>query len=228
MNAPDHRPRVAAERRERMRARLLEGALDLVAQRGPSATSIDDVISAAGVSRGTFYKYFDKPESLVRELALELTSEIVRTAEPQAMHYDDPAQRIATGMRIAIDLAVSHPLVGAFIVRLGWPDMDRRHLMFDYARRDLEAGQRIGRFVDMPLALALNIVAGTVLGAIYSTLFDAGGPDFAAHAIASALRALGVDADQARRIVAQPLEPPTLIEGGWMARSLAHAGAPGG
>lgn len=204
-----------------MRARLLESALELVAQRGPAAVSIDDVIAAAGVSRGTFYKYFDRPEALVRDLAVELTNEIVRTAEPLVLQFDDPAQRLATGMRTVIGLGTRHPAIGAFIVRLGWPDMDRRQLMFDDACRDIEAGQRIGRFLPMPMSLALSIVSSTVIGAVHALLFDAAEPSFAQAAVASALRGLGVPAEKAERIVEAPLASPTLVEDGWMARSLA-------
>jgi hypothetical protein len=75
------------------------------------------------------------------------------------------------------------------------------------------------------MALALNIVSTTVLGSIHAVLFEAGGPDFASAATASGLRALGVDVDQAARIVAQPLEQPALIEGGWMMRSAPVAEA---
>ena len=68
MPIQDHRQRVAAERRERMRSRLLASAMKLIAEKGPAATSIDDVISAAEVSRGTFYKYFPSPDALVLSL----------------------------------------------------------------------------------------------------------------------------------------------------------------
>src|SRR4030095_10645030 len=82
MDSQDHRPRVAAERRERMRSRLLSSALQLVAAQGPSSTSIDDVIAAAEVSRGTFYKYFPSPEALVQELAFEVAKDLVYMADP--------------------------------------------------------------------------------------------------------------------------------------------------
>src|SRR3546814_12397923 len=66
---PDFRIRVAADRRERMRARLLDAVLDLYQPgRGGAHLVIDDVIQAAGVSRGTFYKYFDSLEEAVDEL----------------------------------------------------------------------------------------------------------------------------------------------------------------
>lgn len=51
MENQDHRTRVAAQRRERMRSRLLSSTLELIAAQGPSSTSIDDVIAAAGVGR---------------------------------------------------------------------------------------------------------------------------------------------------------------------------------
>ncbi len=136
--------------------------------------------------------------------------------------HDDPAVRIATGMRLVISLASRHPVVGAFMVRLGWPAGDRARLMLDFTRRDLESGLQIGRFTPMPSALALNIVSGSVISAIHSLLFDAGGPEFPAMATASALRALGVDADQAARIASAPLPAIEPVEGGLTARGIAH------
>src|SRR3546814_16689412 len=59
-NPEDFRIRVAADRRERMRARLLDAVLDLYQPgRCGAHLVIDDVIQTAGVSRGTFYKYFE-------------------------------------------------------------------------------------------------------------------------------------------------------------------------
>jgi AcrR family transcriptional regulator len=101
MRTPDHRPRVAAERRERMRARLLASAMRLVAEKGPAATSIDDVISAAEVSRGTFYKYFPSPDALVRELAIAIANELIGMVEPVVLSYADPAERVSSGIRLA-------------------------------------------------------------------------------------------------------------------------------
>src|SRR3546814_8453796 len=65
----DFRIRVAADRRETMRARLLYAVLDLYQPgRGGAHLVIDDVIQTAGVSRGTFYKYFESLEEAVDEL----------------------------------------------------------------------------------------------------------------------------------------------------------------
>src|SRR3546814_13265455 len=62
-NPEDFRIRVAADCRERMRARLLDAVLDLYQPgRGGAHPVIDDVIHTAGVSRGTLHKYFDSLE----------------------------------------------------------------------------------------------------------------------------------------------------------------------
>jgi AcrR family transcriptional regulator len=202
-----------------MRARLLDSALALVAERGVAATSIDEIIAAAGVSRGTFYKYFDAPDTLLRELALELTNDILRAVHPLVLQHDDPAARIATGMRVVVRLACSRPAVGSFFLRLGWPDLDRRHVLFDFVQRDLAAGIRRGRFTAMPLLLALNIVAGTALGAIHAVLCQVSARDIAEQAAASTMRALGLEAEQVARLVALPLPQSLPVDGSL----LAHA-----
>src|ERR1700751_753822 len=109
MESQDHRSRVGAERRERMRSRLLSSALQLVAAQGPAAMSIDDVIAAAEVSRGTFYKYFPSPEALVQEVAYKLATHLVCLADPVVRQRDAPAERVACGIRLVARLALHHP-----------------------------------------------------------------------------------------------------------------------
>ena len=214
MPVQDHRQRVAAERRERMRARLLASAMKLIAAKGPAATSIDDVIVAAEVSRGTFYKYFPSPEALVRELAIEIANELIRMAEPVVQSYDDPAERVSSGMRLVSRLAIDHPLAATFLVRLGWPDARGQNMLLDFVKRDLTEGIHQGRFTRMPIALALNIVTGAVLGATHCMLEPGCESDFAEQSAAAALRALGLDAKSAERIAHGPLKPVEILAEG--------------
>jgi AcrR family transcriptional regulator len=214
MQKPDHRTRVGAERRERMRRRLFASALQLVAEHGPANVSIDDVIRAAEVSRGTFYKYFDAPDALFGQLAVEVTNEIIRMAEPAVQEIEDPAERVATGMRLVIDMAMAIRPVAGFIVRLGWPEVRVGPVLLKFVQRDLEEGMRLRKFAEMPMRLALNIVSLTVLGTVHAMLAPRPGRDFAAQAVMSALRALGVDARKARRIATKAVPAPELLEGG--------------
>ncbi|HEX6704801.1 MAG TPA: helix-turn-helix domain-containing protein [Albitalea sp.] len=206
MENQDHRPRVAAERRERMRARLLGSALQLVAAKGPAATSIDDIIEAAEVSRGTFYKYFPSPDALVRELAFEVAKDLVYLADPLVRERSDPAERVACGIRLVARLALHHPAAAGFLVQLGWPDTQGENALLDFVRRDLAEGMKQGRFREMPMPLALNMVSGGVIGAIHCMLKDSCEPDFAEMTAAAVLRALGVPGKTADALAHRRLE----------------------
>jgi len=202
-----------------MRARLLASAMKLVAQNGPAATSIDDVISAADVSRGTFYKYFPSPDAMVRELAVEIANEMIQMAEPVVLSHDDPAERVSSGMRLVTRLAIDHPLAATFLVRLGWPDARGPNMLLDFVKRDLTEGIRQERFTRMPIELALNIVTGAVLGATHCMLEPGCDTDFAEQSAAAALRGLGVEPKTAERIAYSPLKPVEILSGGLLTQT---------
>ena len=210
-----------------MRSRLLASAMKLIAEKGPAATSIDDVISAAEVSRGTFYKYFPSPDALVRALAIEIANELIAMAEPVVLSYQDPAERVSSGMRLVARLAIDHPLAATFLVRLGWPDARGPNMLLDFVKRDLTEGIRQGRFARMPIALALNIVTGAVLGATHCMLTPGCDSDFAEQSAAAALRALGMDAKSAERIARIPLKPVEILSDGLLIETSTFPAPPG-
>jgi AcrR family transcriptional regulator len=63
---------IVEEKKRNKRDRLLHAALELFLEKGPAATSIDDIVQSAGVAKGTFYLYFkDRNEILDRIVAGE-------------------------------------------------------------------------------------------------------------------------------------------------------------
>ena len=66
----------------------------------------------------------------------------------------------------------------------------------------------------MPIALALNIVTGTVLGATHCMLEPGCESDFAEQSAEAALRGLGLDAKSAKRIAFSPLKPVQILAHG--------------
>jgi AcrR family transcriptional regulator len=224
----DHRTRVAALRREKMRARLLESALQVVATDGRVALSIDRLIQHAGVSRGTFYKYYDAPAGVIRELAVGISNELIELAEPMVLQVADPAARVASGLRALLHLCTGSPILGRFLLHLGWPDLDGKHLMFRHVKRDIEAAQRLGRFKSMPTDLALCLVGVTAVAGIQVLLTSSeAGEDLPQQTSAAVLRALGMADGEAERLAALPLVMPSLPATGLIHRaSRAGAGAP--
>lgn len=219
----DHRPAVAAQRRERMRARLIEAALPVVARKGIAETQIEDIIAAAEVSRGTFYNHFPTVAELLRAAYQQLGNELGARVEADIRHEPDPARRLAQGLLNFMATARTYPLVGRFIVGLGVTGLGEGSLIHTLLPPHLEAGVRAGQFLPMPMDLAVDMIAATVMVALQRESRSEGMDP--AEVVAALLRMLGVgaaDVDCLSRLKPQALqmEADSLV-----ARS--HAALPG-
>ena len=159
----DFRVRVAAERRERMRARLLDALLALHAPGAEvGALLIDDVIRAAGVSRGSFYKYFGTVEEAAIALGEQLTAALIADFEVLFGAEPDPAARAIGGVVMTIARAAADPRWAAFTSKVDYVDFFVRHAAFDLMVRDCLAAARAGgtmRFVSLDAAVDLILGA---------------------------------------------------------------------
>jgi AcrR family transcriptional regulator len=63
------------------RERLLESAKTLFSQKGYYATSVEDIVASAGLSKGAFYFYFKSKEELFKSLVEEMHLNIVKRLE---------------------------------------------------------------------------------------------------------------------------------------------------
>ena len=63
------------------RKKLLEAGKKLICKKGLSNTSIEEITDAAGVSKGTFYTYFNRKEDIVFELSRSMFGEILDRAK---------------------------------------------------------------------------------------------------------------------------------------------------
>ncbi len=62
--SPSDAPSPAARRRENTRARLIEAAEDVFATKGVKRVTVDDLVGAAGFTRGAFYSNFSSIEEV--------------------------------------------------------------------------------------------------------------------------------------------------------------------
>ena len=90
--------------REQRRRQLLACALALFARKGYHATSVADVIQEAGVSRGTFYNYFDSKRALFGEVLELLFDQAWRSVQPiRTGAGEDVISQIAGNMQSVCD-----------------------------------------------------------------------------------------------------------------------------
>lgn len=62
------------------RAELIDAAQALIFERGYEATSVDEIIARAGISKGAFYHYFPSKEAVLEALAERMAQQAVEGA----------------------------------------------------------------------------------------------------------------------------------------------------
>ena len=111
------RAQIGRDRRARTRAELIRAARTLYAARTFDSVTVDDVVNAAELAKGTFYVHFDDLDDLQSVLGDELAHEFDELLQPRRLSLDDPIERIAAGCGAFINQALQDPIWGALIVR---------------------------------------------------------------------------------------------------------------
>jgi AcrR family transcriptional regulator len=179
------------KRREETRLRLIRAALSVFAEVGSEGATIDQIIAAAGVARGSFYNHFKTIAELESAVAVfisvELSSQILTATTSQ----QDPAVRIATAVRYFLHMVGINRKWGWVIVRTGLTgslgDIVRRNLL-----SDLVPGFSSGRFTAKNSTVAMDLILGTSLVAMQSILTNAADANHPSDVAAAILVALGI------------------------------------
>lgn len=85
-------------RKEARPGEILEAALDLFVKKGFAATKLSEVASAAGVSKGTVYLYFDSKVALFQALVQEMMLPHIEIAEKRVTAYQGPTADLMHGL----------------------------------------------------------------------------------------------------------------------------------
>ena len=204
----DFRVRVAREKRERMRARLLAATLDLYSLHDrPSAIVIDDVIRQAGVSRGTFYQYFPSTEAIVAELGRDMAGEMIRSMQQVLPALADPTARLAASPLVPLVRAAMQPRWAAFTSQVDYIDfLAPGDPVGQIVSGELLRAREAGIVVFGSLDVALDLIVGAVLEGTRrlaaQTLAQAG-TDYARDLTGMILLGLGVDGARIPAAVAE-------------------------
>jgi AcrR family transcriptional regulator len=192
---------VGAERRARMRVRILEAAVQVFAQKGGDSPVIDDFIRAAGVSRGTFYNYFRTIEELLGATVAWFADDLIRSIDPEVARLKEPALRLATAIRMYLRWAASDAQWCAFMAKIPRIGMiaERR------IKRDLREGLRTGVFRYNAAPAAEDLVIGASQQAIRRMAEGDVASDHGDEVVSLMLRGLGVPGPRVAAILSVPL-----------------------
>ena len=204
---PSRRALIGLEKRERTRANLIEAAYWLFAQKEAESVTIDDIITEAGVARGTFYNYFQTREDVLRAVAASLSDEMNRKIWVQSTVIDDPATRMAIAIRHSLHQSIRDATWGWVIVRIGLVAAPLSETIERGVLSDLEAGIRLKRFQVDSSQAAIDLILGTGLMAMRSILEGHTEPDYPEQIAKIILKTLGVADAEASAIAFKFLEP---------------------
>ena len=146
------------------RERILAAARALFGEDGFEATSIEDVLAGAGVSRGALYHHFANKAELFDAVLEQVNAELAGRAANAARRRRDPFEQLRAGshawLAMALDPAVQRIVLRDPPTAVGWArwrELDERYwlggLRAGLAR--LEAEGRIPSAQAAPLARLL-------------------------------------------------------------------------
>ncbi|MGV9327366.1 TetR/AcrR family transcriptional regulator [Streptosporangium sandarakinum] len=178
--------------RESVRQRLLSEATRLFAERGFESTSVQEVVSAAGVTKGAMYHYFDSKDDLLHEIY----GRVLRMQMERLTAIADGPGTVAERLHAAAVDVVRTTVENLDDSKIFFRSM---HLLAPDTRKSVRAerrryherfrdlvteGQREGVFsTDSPAEIVVDFFFGSVhhLGTWYSTEGPLSGAEVGRH-----------------------------------------------
>jgi AcrR family transcriptional regulator len=184
----NHRTRVGIERSNRTRARILDVAMRIFAEKGPDAPVINDFIAAAGMSRGTFYNHFDSVDSLLIATSKQLEDDLILSIEGEINAIESPSERVTLGMMLWLEKSQKDLTWCAFVNRVA----HHSPMVESQLGADLRDGIACGEFNCTEIDAAYDLVVGTLRQAMSRILTENLSRNYDKQIIGSVLQGLGV------------------------------------
>jgi len=139
-------------------------ARELFAERGYDATSVEEVLRRAGVSKGALYHHFPTKEALFEAVFEDNERVVMERVMEAAGLGTDPVELLRRGSQAWLDITMD-PAVRriSFIdgpAVLGWPrwrDLDAKY-GFGVVKKLLEHAMAIGRVPEQPVDMLAHIL----------------------------------------------------------------------
>lgn len=193
----NHRTVSARIKREAMRARILLATMDLFSERKNLSASIEDVIKAADISRGTFYKYFASMDEALVAVGRQVTDQMTLDILPIYDILTDPIQRISTGMRLFLSRAWTDRRWASFVVRAEL--IPNESVLLDYVYGDLRDGLSLAQLEFENLQAAADSIIGATIEGMRTMMLGrtSDAPAYIDDVIRMTLRGMGVSKHKA-------------------------------
>ncbi len=204
-----------SRRKRQTREKLLQAAMELMAERGMDGVAINEITERADVGFGTFYNHFPSKDAIYAVLIQQVFEDFADDIDARTRGMTDVAEILAFSIQMTLQKASNDRLWGKFLVRESMtPDALTRGLGQRLVR-DVLTGVQQGRFTSDDPITAFITLSGTVIAGVMAQQMtqDANSPvhqlskliggdlQLLPQRIASAaLVSLGIAPEQARQI----------------------------
>ncbi|WP_167473900.1 TetR/AcrR family transcriptional regulator [Nocardia arthritidis] len=183
--------------------RIRAAAVRLFTEKGTDSVTLSELAQEANVARGTLYRNIGSMDTLFERVVADLGENMHRRVAKTFADIDDPAARLATGIRLWVRYAHDHPQLGRFAVKFGLTAESLRIMMTGPPAADIHAGVEAGRYAitAAEIPTVISLVLGATISAMWMVLDGHQTWRTAGSATAElVLRATGIDPAEARQL----------------------------
>lgn len=124
------------------------------------AVTVDEIVQAAGVGKGSFYNHFKDREAMVRAISAEIRAGVERAIDLANAEVEDPARRVARACCIYLRFALDEPERAGFLVRVHFGHTSLEAPLNRGLVEDISKGLAAGRFRISTLEAGVLYVLG--------------------------------------------------------------------
>ena len=217
----------ANPRAARTKAALMAAGQRLFSQHPIDAVTVDDIVQAAEVGKGSFYNHFADREALARAITAQIRARIENAVGRANAGVDDPARRLARAVCTYFRFALDEPEQAGVLLHIHSGHTSLTAPLNRGLVEDLEKGLASGRFEVATVESGVLYVLGVTQLALVRIVQESS-PAFAIslsqQMCALVLRGLGVVGAEADQIAAQASDA-IVRKGAGDSAGRAHAGA---
>jgi AcrR family transcriptional regulator len=185
------RAEIGRERRAKTRSQIVEAGAALFAERPVAAVTVDRVVEAAGVAKGTFYYHFQSMEELAAAVGAKLADSFDELLTPAMRDIRDPVARLSFAFTKFLQKAFSDPAWARLVVQSSYSPDEFGLGMRGHLKADIAEAIANGRVSVKNVEVAADIVIGIWLQIARGSLERRPTANLADDALAAVLRALG-------------------------------------
>lgn len=186
------------------RDRILNAAVDVVAEHGYSAAGVQEIVELSGTSKGSFYFHFHSKEDMVMALVERMSDKLVSKIQESIKHQPTPLHRVAASIDALLatffrQRKVAHVLLLNIVGQGKATDkkfLPIRERFSNLVQRELDAAVQSGQIKPLDTTLVSQMWVGAIHEVILRWLLTSRPSPLDGAALAlreTLLRSIGAD-----------------------------------